>query len=180
VLPSFHAGPYVKIMIVDSGSGILASVVDKIFDPYFTTTNDGSGLGLAICHSIISKHDGYIYASSVPGEGTIFTIYLPAIIVTDTKKSEMIPENLVPTLQKLNIMVMDDEDIVRSILGSQLTHLGHKVVLVADGQEAINKYRELQKSGPAVDLIIMDLTISGGMGGKEAVQYILELNPDAK
>lgn len=179
-LPSAHLGPYVKITITDSGSGIPAAVLDKIFDPYFTTKKAGSGLGLAICHSIINKHDGYIYATSVPGEGTTFDIYLPAILSVDKKVNDKNLNSPASTPQKLKIMVMDDEEIIRNISEAQLTHLGHEVVLVADGQEAIERYSELRNSGSAVDLIIMDLTIPGGMGGQEAVKSILELNSTAK
>jgi PAS domain S-box-containing protein len=169
-------GKYLKITISDDGPGIPADVVGRIFDPYFSTKKAGSGLGLAITHAIITKHEGQISVTSSPGHGTTFTIYLAA---TDNSKI-CVPEKGFgpsPVRDKLRIMVMDDEEMVRNVAESMLSSLGHEVVLVGDGQEAIETYK---KSGGNIDLIIMDLTISGGMGGKEAVREILGLNPAAR
>lgn len=175
---SMHEGSFVCITIQDFGIGIPVEIIDKIFDPYFTTKQQGSGLGLAICHSIISKHDGHVLVDSNPGKGTTFTIYLPAANG---------PESKTPTLERPNklgrsafIMVMDDEEMLRSLAHTQLTNLGHKVVLVEEGLQALNLYRELQDRRTPVDLVIMDLTIRGGMGGEEASKKLLEINPDAK
>ena len=179
-LPPIYSGSYVKISIADSGVGMPDKVLEKIFAPYFTTKQEGSGLGLAICHSIISKHDGHILAKSVSGEGTTFDIYLPAILSADTRKNDGKPGITTPTTRALKIMVMDDDKMLRNIIESQLTHLGHETILVEDGSEAISRYQELREAGTPVDLTIMDLTVPGGMGGKEAVQEILKLNPEAK
>ena len=170
---------YIKITIADTGSGIPAKYIDKIFDPYFSTKQTGSGLGLAICHSIISKHDGNISVQSEVGKGTTFTIYLPSSLQTgqDTGTSE---EGLAETECKASILVMDDETMVRDVAKQMLEWLGHEVVLAENGYEAIELYNEYFKSGRSIDIVIMDLTIPGGMGGKDAVQEILRINPDAK
>jgi PAS domain S-box-containing protein len=167
----------VKISIRDNGTGIPAGVLEKIFDPYFSTKKKGSGLGLAITHSIISKHGGHIAAESKPGNGSTFTIYLPATEERVEKQPEV--SDVKKSAKSVKILVMDDEELLRSISESMLLHLGHQVVSAADGKEAIKLYRQAMSTEP-FDLVIMDLTIPGGMGGKEAVGEILNLDPKAK
>lgn len=173
-----HQENYIKITLTDSGIGIPTGVIDKIFDPYFSTKQEGSGLGLAISHSIISKHNGHISVQSTPGVGTTFTIYLPASF--QKQKKEKSNEIIKPRTGKTKIMVMDDEEMVRDIAQAMIDRLGHEVVLAQDGTEALELYKEQSDSGEPIDVIIMDLTIPGGMGGKEAVKEILAINPDAK
>ncbi len=171
-------GNFIKVVVQDTGIGIPENIVDKIFDPYFSTKQEGSGLGLAICHSIISKHDGYISVHSTPGTGTTFTLYLPASGKTETTTTGIASE---PEVSKpARIMVMDDDKMLRDVATSLLEHLGHEVLLAVDGDEAVTQYKELQNTNKAIDLIIMDLTIPGGMGGQEAVQEILKINANAK
>ena len=169
---------FVKIIIEDCGVGIPANIIDKIFDPYFSTKQNGSGLGLAITHSIISKHDGYIDVNSQPGAGTTVTTYLPAsaqkaMVETD---EEFIQQ---PT-RKHKIMVMDDDEMIRNVAQGILTLIGHKVVLAEEGQEAIRLYKEALETPEPIDCVILDLTVPGGMGGKDAVQAILSIAPEAK
>jgi PAS domain S-box-containing protein len=171
-------GNYVKMRIKDSGVGIPANVLDKIFDPYFSTKQEGSGLGLAITHSIVSKHDGLISAQSTPGLGTTFTIFLPASTQNSipVKKAEEVSWSM----KKARIMVMDDDELVLNISQAMLSTMGHEVVLAEDGTEAIQLYKEALNSDTPIDLILMDLTIPGGMGGKDAVTEVLALDPNAK
>jgi signal transduction histidine kinase/CheY-like chemotaxis protein len=172
-------GNYVQIVIKDQGVGIPAAMLDKIFDPYFTTKQQGSGLGLAITYSIISKHDGYITVDSAIGQGTTFTIYLPASPGDpETVKSQ----GVVSTLKTAQgrIMIMDDEEMVRSLVTKALSHIGYDVVSAEDGGEALQLYKEARAAGVPIDLIIMDLTIPGGIGGKDAVNDIHKIDPDVK
>lgn len=175
-----YTGTFVKIIIQDKGTGIPATIIDKIFDPYFSTKQLGNGLGLAICHSIISKHDGHITVQSTPGKGTTFTIYLPASDKTGTTAADNTTNTHLSPSEPARVMVMDDDAMLRDIAGAQLEHLGHEVVVVPDGDTAIERYKELLNTGKHIDIIIMDLTIPGGMGGQEAVQHILNIDPDAK
>jgi PAS domain S-box-containing protein len=170
---------YIKITISDSGIGIPENLIDKIFDPYFTTKQEGSGLGLAITHSIISKHNGSISVQSKPGTGTTFTLYLPATDRPQEKQQEY-QKALATNQGKARIMIMDDDKMVLDVAQAMLTMLGHDVILAGDGTEAIEIYQQQNASGQAIDIIIMDLTIPGGMGGKEAVAEILAINPKAK
>ena len=169
---------YVRIVIRDNGGGIPANLLDSIFDPYFTTKEEGHGLGLAVTHSIVAKHGGRISVESKEGLGTTFTIHLPA------SPGERLAEEPVVKPEKVEgqarILVMDDDEMIRSITQNVLDHLGYTVVLAADGQEALRLYREHREAGTPIDLAIMDLTIPGGMGGKETIRELLVLDPEAK
>lgn len=180
MVPNAQAEKYVKIAIGDSGAGIPDSVIEKIFDPYFSTKQEGSGLGLAITQSIIRKHNGHIYVDSDPGKGTTFTIFLPASEEGGRLPQEPRPEIWVPGGQAARIMIMDDDPMVGQIAEKMLTYLGYEVLLVPDGDRALARYQQAMDEGDAFDLVIMDLTIPGGMGGQQAVQEVLKMNPQAK
>ncbi len=169
---------YIQIKIIDTGIGIPKENLTKIFDPYFTTKQRGSGLGLASTYAIIKKHDGWITVESELGKGTTFVIYLPAkpaaIVTEEKKKSE------IEALKEKRILVMDDEEYIRELIGSFLDMMGIYCEFAEEGLEAIQKYKKAMSSGKPFDAVIMDLTIRGGMGGKEAVKEILNLNPSAK
>jgi len=178
ILP-LAAGPYVKIAVRDRGEGIPPHLLELIFDPYFTTKQEGSGLGLAITHSIVSKHGGYIAVESVRERGTTFTVYLQAIREGQPGRQEAEPVVAGPR-QPLRVLVMDDEAVVRQVASHMLAHLGHETLLAATGEEAIETYRTALRSEAPVQVTILDLTIAGGMGGRETVQHILELHPEAR
>ncbi len=170
---------FVELTITDSGIGIPANLIEKIFDPYFSTKQEGSGLGLAISHSIINKHNGHVAVKSVPGFGTTFILYIPASAYQQEKEKR---DELIEGKgghNKARIMVMDDEEQIRDIAKSMLSKIGHEVLLVRDGVEALKLYKEYQNSNEKIDIVIMDLTIPGGMGGQDAVQEVLAIDPDA-
>ncbi|GEM_PF-145632 len=170
-------GKYVVITMTDTGIGIKPEHIRKIFDPYFTTKKKGNGLGLATTYSIIKNHDGHISVDSVPGEGTTFTIYLPASI---SKPVEMRKADVIRVGGGGKILVMDDEEAIRKITGITLEKMGFKVEFAVDGSEAIVKYGMAIQQGEKFDAVIMDLTIPGGMGGKETIERLRELDPDLK
>jgi len=174
---------YVKITIADNGDGIPDEYLDKIFDPYFTTKDQGeirgSGLGLSICHSIIRKHDGHIEVESEAGKGTTFTIYLPAT-GDRTERLRASTTHPIEAEQTATIMVMDDDEMILAIAKRILDQLGHKIIPVINGHQAIDTYNEYRQNKQAVDLIILDLTIPGGMGGADTAHEILKINPEAK
>ena len=170
---------YVRVTISDHGEGIPAEIIDKVFDPYFSTKPQGSGLGLSIVHSIISKHDGHIQVDSSPGQGTIFSIYLP----TSAGKLQEIqdqPEKRSNNRLQGRVLVMDDEEPVRQTVCLMLDELGLESLAAMDGEEAVRLYREHLGQEPPICLTILDLTVPGGKGGKEAAQEILTLDPDAR
>jgi PAS domain S-box-containing protein len=122
---------YIRVSISDTGIGIPDNVIDKIFDPYFSTKSKGSGLGLAICHSIMTKHNGFISVKSTPGKGTTFTIILPASIYSKEKQRRATEEIYYAAQAK--ILVMDDEEMVRNVAQAMLSRLGHEVISAQDG-----------------------------------------------
>ncbi len=172
-------GRYHKIQVQDSGPGVPAGDVDKIFDPYFTTKSEGSGLGLALSFSIIKKHEGYLFVETEEGIGSCFTIYLPA---SDDNQKEVAGNVSYADSAHIKgrILIMDDQEMLHEVAEAMLEELGFQTVHADDGIEAIEKYRQAKFGTEQIDLIIMDLTIPGGMGGKEAVQKILSLDADAK
>ncbi|MCP4670719.1 MAG: PAS domain S-box protein [Desulfobacula sp.] len=174
----FLEGPHVKIVIQDFGTGIPQSIIDKIFDPFFTTKAKGSGLGLATTHSIVKKHNGQITVISEPNKGTIFSIFLPATMEKQKSGERDTPKVSMP--KHLKILVMDDDEMVLRVAEKMLSHFGYESVLVKDGDSAINKYSDFLKQNTPFDLVVMDLTIPGGMGGVQTAKKIHQLNPDAK
>lgn len=165
---------YLKIRIKDTGIGIPGTLLDKIFDPYFSTKQEGSGLGLAITLSIINKHRGHILVNSEPGKGTEFIIYLPAADKPRGQKAEN--PQVTSQNQYLRVLVMDDEETVRLVLQAMLEALGHQVFLTSEGREAISLYRRQFASPQPFDLVIVDLTIPGGLGGKETLAELQKIN----
>ncbi len=168
---------YVKITIEDRGIGISKDHLQKIFDPYFTTKQKGSGLGLAITFSIIKKHDGYITVKSDLGAGTTFTIYLPASRKAIERDA---PEGKAVRGSARRVLLMDDEELVKQVAGAMLQSEGHTVGFAADGDETVELYRTAMESGQPFDLVIIDLTIPGGMGGKETMSKLIEIDPSVK
>ena len=170
-------GNYVKISIEDHGTGISEDHLKRIFDPYFTTKQDGSGLGLATAYSIIKKHSGYISVKSSPGKGSIFDIYFPASF---DKAEQDVEADDPKCILHGRILIMDDEEVVRQTTEMMLTTLGMEVEHSRDGDEAISKYRLARESGRPFDAVILDLTIPGGMGGKETVKELRNIDPDVR
>jgi two-component system, cell cycle sensor histidine kinase and response regulator CckA len=171
------AGKYIKISARDQGMGIPAEHLPRIFDPYFTTKQKGSGLGLASAYAIIKKHHGHIAVESKPGVGTTFHIYLPAVERQVTPQPE---EDNGLLVGKGKILVMDDEEMVREVLGKMLASLGYDAEFARDGGEAIEMFVRAHALGQAFAAVILDLTIPGAMGGKEAMERLLEIDPQVK
>ena len=172
---SLKPGRYIRISVKDEGVGISEKYLAKIFDPYFTTKYEGSGLGLATAYSIIKRHDGLITVESQPEIGTTFNIYLTASgkAVFQKEKAEVIKG-------RGRILVMDDDELLRKMIARILEKLGYEWEFAKDGAQAIDIYRAAKESGKTFDAAILDLTVPGGMGGKETVLKLLEIDPEAK
>jgi two-component system cell cycle sensor histidine kinase/response regulator CckA len=176
VLP-LRRGEYVKISIKDNGMGIAKEHLPRIFDPYFTTKQKGSGLGLATAYSVIKRHGGHISVESEVGVGTTFHIYLPA---TREKSAPRTTQEKILLHGKGNILVMDDKEVVRDAAKRMMSIIGYNVTFAKNGDEAIEIYREALQAGKPFDAVILDLTVPGGMGGKEAVRELLAIDPNAR
>ena len=170
-------GKYVRVSVADQGIGIPDEHLPKIFDPYFTTKQKGSGLGLATTYSIMKRHEGHVTVSSSLGQGTCFTLYLPASTSLPTQTNET-AESLVQGSGR--ILVMDDETDIQDVLGKMLEHLGFEPDFAYDGQRAVALHSRAIQEGMPYVATILDLTIPGGMGGKEALRLIKDHDPDAK
>jgi len=174
---SMKDGKYIKIQISDTGIGIPENYITSIFDPYFSSKKQGTGLGLTISYSIIQKHCGFITVESKPGEGTTFTIILPA--QEDMGKAEDKPSFLSKLSLNERILIMDDEPMILRTVSKMLTQLGAEVVTALHGEEALTIYRDYEQNNKGFDLVIMDLTIPGKMGGREAIKHLLTEYPNA-
>ena len=167
-------GNYIEIAIKDTGEGIPEDAIDKIFHPFFTTKEKGSGLGLTISYSIIKKHGGTINVKSQHGVGSEFKIYLPIIEAKNINiNKENNEEKNKKSLNKLKILIMEDESDVREVFKEIFEMLNHKVDFATKGEEAIKLY-----SSNSYDLVILDMTIKGGMGGVETIKRLKEINPE--
>lgn len=174
---SLSPGKYVKVSVRDHGTGIPPSDLGRIFDPYFTTKAKGSGLGLSSVFSIIKRHGGAISVDSRLGEGATFHFFLPAAGKEPVASDE---ETARPDSEKGKVLVMDDEELIREVAGEILSHLGYRVEFCEDGAEAIEKYTAARIASDPFAVVLMDLTIPGGMGGKETMKRLLEIDPNAK
>ena len=179
------AGDYVKVSIADQGGGIPEKEFDRIFEPYYSTkemgNTRGTGLGLSICRSIIRKHGGEVTVESQIGVGTTMHLFLPAAepdSLAQTPGDK--PAETAPIFGDGKILVMDDDQMIRELAGEILWHLGYEVEFAQDGGEAVALYRMSMKAVRPFDAVILDLTVRGGMGGKEAMQELINMDPDVK
>ncbi|MCX7002013.1 MAG: response regulator, partial [bacterium] len=168
------------VIVRDEGSGIDPKHLARIFDPYFTTKQSGSGLGLATAYAVIQKHGGHIGVVSELGHGAIFTLYLPASATPPQAAMAPPAAASAPAARRARVLVMDDEPSICAIVARMLKSSGCTVVAAADGDEAIAQYQQAQAAGTPFDVVIMDLTIPGGMGGEDAVKQLLALDPHAR
>ncbi len=173
----YNPGRYIKLTVKDHGIGIPSGIINKIFDPFFTTKRTGNGLGLSTSYSIIKKHNGYLEVESKPGIGTTFYIYLPAsmetLIQTEIKKE-------LAVCGEAKILLMDDEDTIRNAGGEMLALYGYKVTLARDGRETVESYKKAMEIGEPYEVVIMDLTVPGGLGGIETMAILRRIDPEIR
>ncbi len=176
-IPGIQAGDYVRILVRDDGPGIPKDIVPRLFEPFFSTKSDGHGLGLATVYSIVTQHGGHINVSSEEGKGTTFTIYLPAL----RKKVRRTPSGVYDS-QGVGgrVLVMDDNDYVRVSLERTLKRLGYEVATAEDGAQAVEIYRKAMREGKPFDIVIMDLTVPGGLGGTYTIGELKRIDPTVK
>jgi CheY-like chemotaxis protein len=173
-------GDYVKVSVTDRGVGIPAEHQKKVFDPYFTTKKKGSGLGLATSYSIIKRHDGHISVESQPGAGSTFSFFLPASTAGVRQETAVEHRSIRGTGGTGRVLVVDDEAMIREVATKILASQGYEVESAPDGQMALVRYAKAKKQGSPFDVVILDLTIPGGLGGKETIKKLLEIDPQAR
>jgi signal transduction histidine kinase len=172
---ALQPGRYIRISVADTGPGIPPEILPRIFDPYFSTkaSNQNSGLGLASVRSVVLKHNGHVDVESKLGTGTVFRIWLP--VATAAPAGLAAASEAVPA-KPVRVLLMDDELVIRSVAGRILAQAGHTAVLVADGAEAVAAYAKAHAAGEPFDLVIFDLTVPGGVGGKDALRELQKIN----
>ncbi|HEX2860682.1 MAG TPA: ABC transporter substrate-binding protein [Lacunisphaera sp.] len=168
-------GRYVHLSVADTGVGISPDNLAKIFDPYFTTKAQGTGLGLATTYSIIKKHEGHILAESEAGKGTVFRLWLPAGRSSSAAGGPAGSGSRSPF--RVRVLFMDDEATIRGMAEMFMQRLGYDCDVAADGAEAIRKYQDALAAGRKYEVVLMDLTVPGGMGGREAMEHLRRLDP---
>jgi len=179
-------GQYVRVTVADDGDGIPPDRLAKIFDPYYTDKEmgetRGTGLGLAVCHSVLQRHSGYIDVASEVGVGTTFHLYLPVATPKggETRPAPAVRREADAATAHGRILVMDDEEMIRDISHEMLAHAGHAVEMVCDGAEALAQYERACAADQPFDLVVLDLTIRGGMGGEETIKRLRELDPQVR
>ncbi|HEY1793163.1 MAG TPA: ATP-binding protein [Opitutaceae bacterium] len=171
-------GDYICVAVTDTGAGIAPEHLGKIFDPYFTTKLQGHGLGLATVFSVIKRHLGHIEVSSVPGKGTTFTFWLPA--ARETQSEATVSTTFPPIGRSGRILFMDDEVPILKMAERLMKRMNLDFESVADGRAAIDRYKAAKEQGTPFDLIVMDLTIPGGMGGREAISLLRAYDPKVR
>ncbi len=169
-------GRYLRLTIADSGTGISAEHLTRIFEPYFTTKAKGNGLGLATVFSIIKKHQGHLEVESVLGVGTTFHIWLPA---SATIPAAIAEEKPAPP-KMIRVLFMDDEISIRQLGAGIFKRMGVACTVVADGAAVLQEYETARAEGRPYALVMLDLTVPGGMGGAEAMEKLLQINPAVK
>ncbi|HLP02557.1 MAG TPA: ATP-binding protein [Opitutaceae bacterium] len=172
-------GKYLHMSIADTGSGIAPEILPRVFDPYFTTKKTGNGIGLATVHSIIRKHGGHISLESTLGVGTTFHLHLPASDDASPAAGAS-PHAPPPTTLVGRILLMDDEADIRRLATQMMQRLGLEVHSVADGAAAIDEYVRAIRDGRPYNLVVLDLTIPGGIGGLQALGRLREIDPEVR
>jgi PAS domain S-box-containing protein len=171
-------GDYIRITIRDEGGGIPEEYLKRIFDPYFTTKSKGTGLGLATTYSIVKNHNGLITVDSELHTGSTFTVYLPAALHQELPAEQAEPPTMAEVIPGSGrVLVVDDEEAIRALVDFTLAHLGYQVTQAESALEGVNIYRQKFEGGERFDAVILDLTLPGGMGGKEALKKLIEIDP---
>ncbi|OVE80626.1 hypothetical protein BVY04_05420 [bacterium M21] len=171
-----ESGTFIEIAIKDEGIGMDEESQNRIFEPYYTTKKTGSGLGMAVCHSIITKHGGSIKVASILGKGTTFTIHLPALPEETVVRRSAVDDLDLPI--NAHILLMDDKLEVLQVTQVMLEGLGCSVECADDGGVAIEAFNAASKAGDPHDLLLVDLTVPGGIGGLEVLNKIKECSPE--
>ncbi len=168
---------YLRVSVQDQGIGLSPEHLTKIFDPYFTTKNKGSGLGLATAYAIIKRHGGLITVNSQLNVGTTFSVYLPA---SQNKGHFQTDADTLPVFGKGRVLLMDDEEPIRRLAKDLLSFLGYDVSVAEHGEQAISMYTSAKSSSDPFDVIILDLSVAGGMGGAQVIKALRQMDPDVK
>jgi PAS domain S-box-containing protein len=170
-------GRYVRLSVADQGPGIPPEDLERIFDPFYTTKSGGTGLGLAITHSVVNRHGGHIEVASAPGQGAVFTLYLPATRERPAQ-AEVMSGQL--TAGGGRVLVVDDEQAIRELTSEVLELAGYQAQAYPNFREGLDALRQALGQGRPFDLAIFDLSVPGDINGAEAIKLAREIDPGLK
>jgi signal transduction histidine kinase len=176
-IEGLEAGDYVELEVRDNAAGIKPEHLTKIFDPFFTTKKHGTGLGLATVLSVVRKHGGQIAVASTVGTGTVFTVYLPRANQPVEVQARRAPSLRFGTGR---VLFMDDDVKICTLTANMLQSLDYKFDIAKNGEEAVTFYKRYLNIGRPYDVVLLDLTVIGGMGGEECFKALKELDPDVR
>jgi PAS domain S-box-containing protein len=184
VVPSLKNGRYVKVTISDEGEPLTEEDADRFFEPYVNHGGSYAGLEMAAAYAIVRKHDGHIAVSSNAGRGISVSIFVPAITEEEDAKDVQSGEHETPAKdsasRRLRILLMDDEEMIRNSGKRLLSALGYEAETCADGESAVSMYRDAMNQSRPFDAVILDYTVPGGAGGREAMEKIISMDPEAR
>lgn len=171
------SGEYVRFSVSDSGPGIPAKIRDRVFDPYFTRSENRSGLGLTTAYNVLRRHGGHIRFDTSEGNGTTFYVYLPSAGDGPEKRAR---RSVAGGSRTARVLLMDDEEIVLEVASEMLGYLGFEVSTAGSGEEVLELYDAARERGERFDLVMLDLTVPGGMGGEETIRRLRETDPSVR
>jgi PAS domain S-box-containing protein len=176
---SIQPGPYAMLSIRDTGHGMDAATLARMFEPFFTTkgTGEGTGLGLAMVYGIIKQSRGHVWVASKPNEGTTFTIYLPQVVAVEQPPVAKPAITSAATGGGETILLVDDEEALRSVARRALVRAGYRVIPAVDGPDALRLYME--HTGTPVALVVTDVVMPG-LGGRELVGRLKSMSPSLR
>lgn len=169
-------GDYVMLSITMPQGSVITADCARLFEPYRVTGNGLTGLSLAICRCLVRRQGGLLRAAMSEGGELQLEVYLPACREVSTQAVALLRVD-VPCIQGCHVLVMDDEELVRMVLKRSLEGMGHRVVTVSDGDEAVAAYEDAKHRGDRFDVVFLDLQVIHGTGGKEACKELLDLDP---
>ncbi|MBD3240968.1 MAG: PAS domain S-box protein [Chitinivibrionales bacterium] len=173
-------GQYVVLSIADQGGGIPEEDLHRVFDPYYTTKPNHNGLGLTTAHSVVTQHEGCIDVESAPGQGAVFYVYLPAAPAQDLDFEREVEDIADSSVARRRVLFMDDEDYIRRTAAKLLEHIGYETITAARGEEVLDLYRESLDESRPFDVVVLDLSVSGGKGARETISELRQLDPEVR
>lgn len=176
--PGYPDGDYVCVSILDAGGGIPEHLLSKVFDPYYSTKQRGEqkgmGLGLTIARTVFHKHGGFVSVASQVGQGTTVHCFLPA--AREVAKTTS-PAPAVPRGTPARVLVLEDDANLRGIISQTLSHLGYDATVAEEGEEVLRLHAEAAAVGRPYGVVLLDLTVRGGLGGQEVLHALRERDP---
>ena len=176
-VPRCATSDYVAFEFCDNGVGIAPEHIEKIFQPFFTTSKHGTGLGLSTARSLVEKHGGQITVDSEPRHGSAFTVYLPR---ADQHADVQARRAASQRFGTGRVLVMEDDAKISGVTAAMLRALDYKCDLATNGVDAVALYKRYQNIGRPHDVVILDDIVNGGMGGEECFRALRELDPEVR